>query len=71
MNNCRLLFLLLLQMLHHELLIFLSAVFSNFNLENVVQVLEEFGLQLASSVAFLAWQAFLVDLGAIASEAIW
>jgi len=57
-------------MLHHEFLIFLCAVFSNFDLEDVVQVFEKFSLQLARSVTFLAWQAFLIHLRAIASEAI-
>ena len=71
MNNGRLFFLLLLEMLHHELLILLRAVLPNLDLENVVQILEELGLQLARSIAFLAWQALLVDLWAITSEAVW
>ena len=71
MDNLLLLLLLLLQMLHHELLIFLCAIFSDLNLQNVVQIFEELGLQLACGITFLAWQAFLVDLWTITSKAIW
>lgn len=65
-----LVFLLLLKMISQHLLILLCAVFVHLDLENLVEVSEELGLELSSRVALLAWQPFLVNFGTVASEAI-
>jgi len=70
-NHFSLGLLLLLEMSCQQFLILSSAVFADLLGEDLLKILEELVSELAGTVALLAWEAFLVDLLSIASEALW
>jgi len=70
-NNLRLLLLFLCQVAHKKLLVLLSAVFRNLILKDLVEILKEFVVEISSALTLFAWKALLVDLLAVASEALW
>lgn len=52
-------------------LVLLGAIRLHFVTQNFLEVFEEFVVDLACSVAFLAWKPVLVDHLAIALVALW
>lgn len=70
-NNFSLGLLLLLEVSCQQFLILSSAVFADLFGEDLLKILEELVSEPAGTVALLAWEAFLVDLLSIASEALW
>ena len=70
-NHFSLGLLLLLEVSRQQFLILSSAVFADLLGEDLLKILEELVSEPAGTVALLAWEAFLVDLLSIASEAFW
>jgi hypothetical protein len=70
-NHFSLGLLLLLEVASQQFLILSGAVFADLLSEDLLKILEELVSELAGTVALLAWEAFLVDLLSIASEALW
>lgn len=71
MSHLVLFFSLFGQVLQEKLLILLGTVTFDLGLQDLVEVFEELVVKLAGGITFLARKALLVDLGAVASEAVW